>query len=155
MTVTAPASLRFRVYGKPAPQGSKRYMGKGVSIESSKALAPWREAVKYAALQAHPHSSGVVFAAGPLLVNVTFHLARPKAHYRTGKHATELRDTAPLYVARKPDIDKLLRATFDAISDAGLWMDDSQAASVNCRKVFSLNPGAVITIQPLKDRNTV
>lgn len=154
MTTTALTILRFRVYGAPAPQGSKRHVGNGVMIESSKKVKPWREAVKWAALQAHPHSSGVVFPTGPLLVGVTFHLARPKAHYYTGKRAAELRDAAPLYVPRKPDIDKLLRATFDALTDAGIWTDDSQAAAVNCRKVFSTNPGAVITIHTLNDRNS-
>lgn len=50
--------LRIVVYGQPAPMGSKRFMGtrggKGVLVESSKAVKPWREAVKHAAIAAIP-----------------------------------------------------------------------------------------------------
>ena len=44
--------ITFEVYGQPAPQGSKRHVGGGRMIESSKAVAPWREAVKWAAIEA-------------------------------------------------------------------------------------------------------
>jgi hypothetical protein len=43
----------IRIYGMPAPQGSKKLVGRtgkgrGILIESSrKAAPPWREAVKY------------------------------------------------------------------------------------------------------------
>ena len=37
---------KFTVHGLPAPQGSKRHVGKGVMVESSKYVKPWREAVK-------------------------------------------------------------------------------------------------------------
>lgn len=36
-------------YGTPAPQGSKRHVGNGVMVESSKRLRPWRQDVKAAA----------------------------------------------------------------------------------------------------------
>ena len=42
--------ITIRVYGTPAPQGSKRHVGRGVMVESSKKVKPWREAVKQAAL---------------------------------------------------------------------------------------------------------
>ena len=42
-------ALTFRVYGTPAPQGSKRHVGRGVMVESSKKVAPWRQDVVAAA----------------------------------------------------------------------------------------------------------
>ena len=41
--------LTIVAYGQPAPQGSKRHVGKGVMVESSKKLRPWRQDVKAAA----------------------------------------------------------------------------------------------------------
>ena len=39
------------VYGiDPAPQGSKRHIGKGRMVESSKRVGPWREAVRQSAV---------------------------------------------------------------------------------------------------------
>ena len=35
------------VYGVPAPQGSKRHVGHGILVESSKKLRPWRDAVRW------------------------------------------------------------------------------------------------------------
>ena len=41
--------VEFEVVGLPAAQGSKRHVGNGVMVESSKALKPWRSAVAEAA----------------------------------------------------------------------------------------------------------
>jgi hypothetical protein len=49
-----PNSLTFVVYGLPAPQGSKRSLGNGILVESSKAVRPWRQDVKHAALACIP-----------------------------------------------------------------------------------------------------
>lgn len=43
--------VEFTVLGVPAPQGSKRHVGRGVLVESSKALGPWRVARREAARQ--------------------------------------------------------------------------------------------------------
>lgn len=137
----------------PAPQGSKRHVGKGVMVESSARVKPWREAVKAAVLTS-AGVNGVSFAydiAGPVRVKITFTLPRPKAHYRTGRNAHLLRDNAPLYPASKPDIDKLLRSTLDAIVAAGVIADDAQIVDCEARKVYPNTyydhlsvPGAVI-----------
>ena len=36
---------RFAVFGLPAPQGSKRHVGEGRMVESSKRVKPWRRQV--------------------------------------------------------------------------------------------------------------
>ncbi len=64
--------LTITVYGTPGPQGSKRFMGvkggKGVLVESSKKVKPWREAVKWAAWDV----IGVDRVPGPVRVDVHF-----------------------------------------------------------------------------------
>lgn len=146
--------LSVVVIGQPAPQGSKRHVGKGVMVESSKAVKPWREAVKFAARN---HGSLIIgdttgpsmpmpetFSC-PLRVEVTFTLPKPKS-------APKTRRTVP---AKRPDIDKLLRSTLDALTDAGVWADDGLIVEVVGRKTYPGHdehpealtvPGALIRI---------
>lgn len=101
----------FYALGQPAPQGSKRHVGRGVMVESSKQVAPWREAVKAAGYGAGPCLDG------PLVVRMIFTLPRPASAKKT--------ERAPY---RTPDLSKLARATEDAITDIGLWADDARVA---------------------------
>lgn len=110
-------------------------------IESSQKVKPWREAVKWAVLeQGHPS------VAGPVGVDIVFTLPKPKS-------APKKRATLP---DRKPDIDKLLRSTLDALVQVGVIEDDARVVSVHCTKSFpgeSENalayPGAVIQVVAL------
>lgn len=109
-----------RAYGLPAPQGSKKILN-GRLVESSAAVAPWRQAVTYAAVE-----DGGEPLAGPIEVMITFLLPRPK--------------TAPkrrLWPDKKPDLDKLIRSTFDALTDARAWEDDAQVCRVLAEKTFA------------------
>lgn len=126
-----------RIYGEPAPQGSKRHVGNGVMIESSKKVAPWREAVKWGLI----HGAALQQITGPVTVAVTFYLPRPKSA-KVG--------AVPF---RKPDLDKLLRSTFDAINDTGLIEDDARIVTVVANKLYAdaENPnGAAIKIYATK-----
>ena len=145
-TVTPPAPLVITVHGEPAPQGSKRHVGGGRMIESSAKVKPWREAVKHAYWGDGPGHRPA--HTGPLCVEVTFTVRKPAS-------APKRRTTWP---QRKPDLDKLLRSTFDALSDAGVWVDDAQVVEVTARKVYPdegidalSHPGAVIRIWQVTD----
>lgn len=150
--------ITITVYGTPAPQGSKRAFavrGKGgvptgrvAVIESSHdRVKSWRQAVIDELRDAHRTLDG------PLLVEMTFFLSRPKGHYGSGRNAGKLRDSAPRRPHGKPDLSKLLRATEDAITDAGLWADDAQVVQygllAKCYADYR-PPGALITIRPLQ-----
>ena len=154
--------LVIEVVGDPAPQGSKRaipikskatgaFTGKVNMVESSKKVKPWRTDVRDAvlALKAAPID-------GAVNVGITFFLKRPKAHYRTGKFAHLLRDDAPVYPDVKPDIDKLARATLDALTSAGIYADDCKVVDLHTRKRYADHrlPGASIQlITKTNDRN--
>lgn len=138
------SSVTFDIYGRVAGQGSKRHVGGGVMIESSKHHKPWREAVKTAAREAVGDCAPMT---GAVEVIVTFYLPRPKSHFRTGKNAHLLRDNAPRTLcANGVDIDKAQRATFDAMTDAGVWGDDRQIAHVAAFKRYADDrpPGAYV-----------
>lgn len=140
--------VRVVVYGQPAPQGSKRHVGGGRMIESSKAVKPWREAVKYAARLVIEREGIKAPLDGPLLARVVVTVPKPKS-------APKRRRTWP---DRKPDLSKLLRSTEDALTDAGLIADDARLVEFSrLAKVFPgedpealESPGCVITVEPVK-----
>lgn len=130
----------------PAPQGSKNRGRNGGLYESSKAVGPWREAVR---AQAQLAMRDRWPFGGPVAVRAWFWLPRPKGHYRTGRNAHLLRDAAPGRPSGTPDLDKLIRAVLDGLTDGGAWKDDGQVVELTARKLYvlpELTPGAKIEI---------
>lgn len=123
--------MRIEVRGLPAPQGSKRHVGHGRMVESSKAVGPWREAVR---AETQHTMDGRASLTGPLQVIIDFHLPRPKSHMaaRGG-----LRPSAPPWPAGKPDLDKLARAALDGLTSGGAWLDDAQVVTLIARKSYA------------------
>lgn len=149
--------ISFRVHGTPAPQGSKRHVGNGIMIESSAKVKPWRQDVKYAALQAHSECCGDTGVHFPnhqaVVVTAMFYLQRPQSHYRSGAHSGELKPAAPNWAPKRPDIDKLTRSTLDALGEAGIWADDAQVCRLHATKRYvnaGETPGALLEIGPLE-----
>ena len=154
MTIAIPEQqltvAEFRVFGLPASQGSKKYVGRGIMIESSKRLKPWRTDVQLAAERAY---SGEVISV-PVHVNVDFFFARPKSHYRTGKYSDLMKADAPLYASthRLGDLDKLLLSTIDALSfvtGGCVIRDDCLVVSLSSTKRYTnagTPPGAAIKV---------
>jgi len=126
------ASISFNVQGiRPAPQGSKRHLGGRRMVEQSVNLKPWREAVRQEALK-----TGKPMAMGAVFVDLAFRFARPKGHYNA---KGELKQSAPMRVITKPDLDKLQRSTLDALTGV-LFKDDSQVCRILAMKCYCL-PG--------------
>jgi crossover junction endodeoxyribonuclease RusA len=126
----------INVRGTPAPQGSKRHVGGGRMVEMSKAVGPWREAVR-GETQRAMHQ--LVPAEGPLSVFVNFYLARPKS---LAKGVT--------LPAKRPDIDKLARAVLDGLTEGGAWLDDGQVVRLMAQKNYAGDenpPGCTIEIR--------
>lgn len=109
-----PLVTEFYAHGLPAPQGSKRHLGHGVMVESSSKTKPWRQAVQIAA---RDHYEGAPIN-WPVIIQVQFFFPRPKRHFGTGKFSDRLKATAPYFAdsSRHGDLDKLLRATSDALA---------------------------------------
>lgn len=142
------------VRGTPAPQGSKRHVGGGRMVEQSPHLESWRAVVSQCAVAARYATPG--WAPDPhaaLAVGITFTVVRPQSHYRTGKHSHLLRDSAPAHPVSRPDLDKLIRSTLDALTDAGAMSDDSRVVSISALKAYPDStpdaldcPGAVLRL---------
>jgi crossover junction endodeoxyribonuclease RusA len=73
---------------------------------------------------------------------VTFTFARPAAHFGTGRNAHLLKPSAPARPVPKgkDDGDKLQRAVMDALTDAGMWADDSQVVEWHGSKLYAVSP---------------
>lgn len=119
--------MRLLVYGTPIPQGSmKAFTPKGwkrpILTSDNAKTKPWRQAIVDAAVVMR---GGRSFEA-PVHLSVIFYLPRPKS--------------APKNIhrpAKKPDLDKLVRAVCDALTSAGVWRDDCQVVRVTAEKVFA------------------
>lgn len=132
---SAPATVSFVVYGQPAPQGSKKFVGfakgkggeargRAIMVESSAKVKPWRTDVREAALKAR---NGAAPLDGPLIARMVFTLPKPKSAPKTRR----------TYPDKKPDLSKLCRSTEDALTDAGLIADDARIVGyTRLEKVF-------------------
>jgi crossover junction endodeoxyribonuclease RusA len=136
--------LFIEVHGRPAPQGSKKTGGAGQLLESSAYLPAWRTAVKIAAYKAY-RRAGIAVEALPVF---------PERQPVVIERCTFLMHPAQNPLG-KPDIDKLLRSTLDALGGgryrtARLYDDDAQIVMI--REVSKIvcpteqQPGALIII---------
>jgi Holliday junction resolvase RusA-like endonuclease len=123
----------FEVDGVPVQQGSKTGFVAGgraiVTDQNKKTLKPWRQNVTATARAAHPGDR----LEGPVLMVVEFRFVRPKTVKRE-------------WPAVQPDLDKLLRALLDGITDSGLWRDDAQVVTAHVSKVYADRPGVRVQI---------
>lgn len=133
--------ISFGVDGVPAPKGSyrpitqrSRVTGKPVTrlIPMSKKEHPWRQAVVNAVRQ---RAWNIKTIDSPICAYIVFSLPRPKTVTRRSPTV-------------KPDLDKLLRSTFDGLTDSGLIRDDSLIVKVSAEKKYATDHcGAYIKLE--------
>lgn len=136
-------SLELVIAGEPAPQGSKRHVGNGVMVEASKKVAPWRKAVAAAAKVALADDPTPF--TEPVVVWTTYYLPRPKSVKRA-------------LPSVPPDLDKLERGLFDALTQAGVWTDDALVVDSHPRKRYADNGeviGARVLIRTVSPENAL
>lgn len=146
--------VTFMVAGLPAKQGDKQINRKtGHIYEKNPGLGAWRAQVIEVA---HAALGDRAPAKLPCMAELIFYFRRPVSHYRTGRNAGILRDAAPQFHAQTPDIDKLTRAALDALTFAGVWVDDRQAHRLVVDRVwtdrFHGTPGMWVRVTEELDR---
>ena len=132
--------MEIRIYGDPAPQGSKRVFNGRIVEASGNKLKVWRKAIAAACqnLVTEEHS----LLLGPVRVEVEFYLPRPAS-------VTIKKRALPIV---PPDLDKLLRGLLDGIGQSEvIWGDDSQVVQIEAVKLYAddTEPGATVTIYAL------
>jgi Holliday junction resolvase RusA-like endonuclease len=131
-------TLSFWVEGIPRPQGSKKAFvrnGRVVLVEASSQLGEWRYQVGLAAKEAIFRDEFWGVYEGPVRVEAVFYFPKPKSVKR------ELPSVAP-------DLDKLTRALFDAMTKI-VYVDDALVVDLICAKRYSDRPGVDVTVTRL------
>lgn len=122
--------IKFTAYGVPVPKGSKTgfiVKPKGgkpraiVTDQGAKRQRPWIALIQDAARKVC-EGPPTTAACG---LTAFFYFPRPKSHFRTGKNAGLLRESAPDLHTQKPDLGKLVRLVEDALTGI-VWKDDAQ-----------------------------
>jgi crossover junction endodeoxyribonuclease RusA len=140
-------SVNFHAYGIPMPKGSYTRMPNGAmlpagTVASRKRFTDWRTDIRMAALAAmgerNPSRNAIRFMC-------EFQLPYPQSSIRKWQWGWWPH-------MKQPDIDKLLRALFDALTGI-VWADDSQVAFVTMNKVYAWNgkPGVHVVIDFMDD----
>jgi len=114
--------INYWIEGEPAPQGSKTGFiknGRVVMVESSLKVKPWRIAVA-----AETRKQVQSPFQNPVEIALVFHLPKPKTVTRK-------------WPAVKPDLDKLIRSTFDGLTTGGLYTDDALVIAVIATKQYA------------------
>jgi Holliday junction resolvase RusA-like endonuclease len=136
------------VPGRPIPQGSKhafvsKSTGRPMVKDNDLRLPQWRMKITAHAIErqaeymhTHPDLYGLLPFTSAVGVSVTFILDRPRGHFGTGRNAAVLKPSAPPFPATMPDLDKLLRAVFDGLTDGQVWRDDGQVVYCLTAKYF-------------------
>jgi crossover junction endodeoxyribonuclease RusA len=140
----------FWVPGEPVGQPRHRHTKTGRSYspnpkrkDGSRPVGAWKKAV---AIHCMPNRPRDPFDC-PVKVDINFYFPRIKEHYRTGKHAGELKPNAPVLHTVKPDKDNAEKLVLDVMTKAGWWVDDSRVCTGTPTKVYADGqPGAMIEV---------
>jgi Holliday junction resolvase RusA-like endonuclease len=130
------AEVSLSVTGNPASQGSHAIMyGRIVQVNSSKHKA-WRKAIVQEAIATLPDDWQPIDEPCEIIVN--FYLPKPKTVDRQLPSVS-------------PDLDKLIRAVGDSLTDSGVVTDDSRIVRISARKLYAegIAPGATIQVKTL------
>lgn len=128
------------VCGIPKAQPRPR-LGKYGAYNPQTAKA-WKAKVALAAIPYRPKHP----IAGAVGLRVVFDMPRPKRLMRRADPA------GPVPHVAKPDVDNLLKAIMDCMTEIGMWIDDTQVIDCTIVKQYHAkggHPGAVITIGKL------
>jgi len=132
--------MEIRIYGDPAPQGSKRVFNGRIVEAAGNKLKIWRKAIAAACQNQVTEEHSLLL--GPVRVEVEFYLPRPVS-------VTIKKRALPIV---PPDLDKLLRGLLDGIGQSEvIWGDDSQVVQIDAVKLYAdeTEPGATVTIYGL------
>lgn len=120
--------ISFFVEGLPAPQGSKTAKcinGRAVMWETSKNVKVWRDTVT-AQAQIEMLAYGYETLTKPIELHLAFYLPKPKSVDRN-------------LPSVKPDLDKLIRSTCDALTKSGIYKDDALVVMLFANKQYAHN----------------
>lgn len=139
--------ISFGIPGIPAPQGSKRHVGNGILVESSKRLRPWR-ADAIATIQQKADEIKCKQITTAVRVYAMFKFPYLKSHCNSKGILKPA--SADAHKTSAPDLDKLLRALFDALTESGIIRDDALIVEVACSKCYNHVPETYVKLELIR-----
>ena len=127
-------NLSFFAAGIPKAQPRVKAFVRGghAGVYTPDGAETWKQEVRRQAVANAPES----LVSGVVRVELDFFLPRPKAHL--DKHGVP-KPKSPVWCQKKPDLDNLIKAVTDAITDTQrVWLDDSQICQITATKTYAL-----------------
>jgi len=128
-------NLSFFAAGIPKAQPRVKAFVRGghAGVYTPDSAEIWKQEVRRQAVTNAPES----ILTGPIRIQLDFFLPRPKAHL--DKHGIP-KPKSLIWHCKKPDLDNLIKAVTDAITDTQrVWLDDSQICQITATKTYALN----------------
>lgn len=122
--VTPMGAVRMTRRGKYTSQTAQRYL-------SAKDAAKWH-------LKQQTDGTLIDY---PIKITATFFMPIPPSWSKKDKAGAE-----GMYHKSKPDIDNLQKTLFDAANGI-IWKDDALVVQADTKKVYSKEPGIVMTVE--------
>lgn len=126
--------VSLTVYGHPVPKARARTVrmknGRTMSFTPAK-TANWEDSIRAQALRSRPGQ----LLDGPLVMEATFYLLRPKSKPKKVK-----------YPDTKPDLDNLVKSVKDALEGI-IYTNDSRIVEEVVRKRYDDPPRVEITVR--------
>lgn len=134
--------IYIEVHGNPKPKKRPRFkrIGKGVRTYN-----PSHDDEELFMMEVYNQLGTIEPMLGPIHMDVTFVMKRPKSHFGTGRNEDKLKETAPRFHIVKPDKDNLEKFVMDAL-DGYLWKDDAQVTRGETWKRYASEGEATRTI---------
>lgn len=139
------SQIHFVVYARPEPQGSARAFvvkGRAVVTSANKKLKPYRQELTNTAravLSQHGIQQPMADKHVPVSLVLDFYFHKPPSIPKKRKH-----------IAVKPDLDKIVRSTVDALTGI-LYRDDAQVVEISVRKHYGLEEKAEISARIIEE----
>ena len=161
--------MNFWIPGEPKAQPRPTFnkFGHTYPAKRDKATTTWRMAIRNA-LNENLRFGFEDFDKTAFCLSLWFQFRRPKCHFRSGRYAHIMKDSAPELHIQKPDVDNLAKLIMDETEKHNknlkdyenlikdelkinrIYKDDSQISSLLSMKSWSADPGCLVSIVQIR-----
>lgn len=142
------AEIKLFVPGIARTSGSHdSYQGR--IVHAGKHTKDWMNKISWMFMEKYGRPC---ISEAPFYLNVLVYLPHRKEEWGKGRNAGKLKPSAPTKHTRQPDLDKLVRAIQDSLTNL-VWGDDSQVIKLTAEKHFADKdhpPGILIYLKEVE-----